>query len=63
MRKLPRSLRLILLAAAVAVASYQPATQAQSSGYNCWEGTCLVCCDTLTGCCVSACPWGDSYWC
>lgn len=62
MRKLPRSLRLILLAAAVTVAAYQPATEAQS--YYCWDdGTCQVCCDMISDCCTAACPWGDSFWC
>lgn len=64
MRKLPRSLRLVLLAAALAVAFHQPATQAQSPYYQCWEdGQCNVCCDLITDCCTAACPWGDSFWC
>lgn len=64
MRKLPRSLRLVLLAAALTVAGafHPPASQAQS--YICWfDGACHVCCDLISDCCTAACPWGDSFWC
>lgn len=61
MRKFPRSVRLILLAAAIAVASYQPG---EASSYVCWDdGYCHVCCDLISDCCTAACLDGDRFWC